>query len=261
MSNYFRVSREVFFHYLFEGDKFSKREAWIWLIGAATWKPKTKSLRGKTITLERGQLSASFRYLAEIWGWNLNVVQRFLNRLIADGMVCVDNETGTMVITICNYDKYQLDEDSESTAEAVESGRHEYDERMPNKHIIRESKNHKNKNLGQKSFFDAGSEPQSQPDSEREWSEFWTIYPHKVAKATAKKSFMAARKKVLFADLMDGLRRYIASKPSDREWCHAATWLNGERWADQPSERPRPAPLRDTTEDEIYASIRRGTIY
>ncbi|BCG85341.1 hypothetical protein MesoLj113c_14510 [Mesorhizobium sp. 113-3-9] len=64
---------------------------------------------------------------------------------------------------------------------------------------------------------------------------WWREYPHKVAKGDAKKAFARAAKKVSLAILLDGVKAYIAAKPVDRPWCNPATWLNGERWLDQPS--------------------------
>lgn len=62
-------------------------------------------------------------------------------------------------------------------------------------------------------------------------------YPHKVGKRAARRAFdRIARSKDAppFAELVDGLERYIAAKPTDRPWCNPATWLNQGRWADQP---------------------------
>ncbi len=64
---------------------------------------------------------------------------------------------------------------------------------------------------------------------------FWPKYPHKVGKAAALPAFRKARKKASLVEIMDGLERYIAAKPPDRSWCNPATFLNQERWADEPS--------------------------
>ncbi|MCJ2009787.1 DUF1376 domain-containing protein [Methylobacterium sp. J-092] len=86
---------------------------------------------------------------------------------------------------------------------------------------------------------------------------FWAEYPEKVGKDPARKSFATVRKsrRVTFAALMDGLARYQASKPADRNWCHPTTWLNQGRWSDQPAapmQRPvavRGSPPRASTAD------------
>lgn len=67
------------------------------------------------------------------------------------------------------------------------------------------------------------------------FDEWWALYPHKVAKAEAKRAFEKAVRKVSAQTLADGVQAYIDRKPPDRPWCNPATWLNGERWLDQPA--------------------------
>lgn len=77
------------------------------------------------------------------------------------------------------------------------------------------------------------------------FSAFWTRYPNKVGKPKAWQSFRAAMRKADFDAIMAGLERYIASKPPDREWLNPTTFLNQERWNDQPAAPPvraGPAP-------------------
>jgi len=62
---------------------------------------------------------------------------------------------------------------------------------------------------------------------------FWPVYPNKVGKPVARNSFVKARAKVDLQTIMVGLRIYV-SKTDDRPWCNPSTWLNQERWADQP---------------------------
>jgi len=68
-----------------------------------------------------------------------------------------------------------------------------------------------------------------------EFETWWASYPHKVAKPAAKRAFTAARRKVSQQTLLAGVDHYRATKPHDRAWCNPATWLNNERWNDQPA--------------------------
>jgi hypothetical protein len=65
---------------------------------------------------------------------------------------------------------------------------------------------------------------------------FWQLYPNKVGKKDADKSFEKVMKSgtVEFEKLMQGLHRYVR-KTDDRPWCNPATWLNQGRWEDQPA--------------------------
>lgn len=82
------------------------------------------------------------------------------------------------------------------------------------------------------------------------WVRFWADYPRKTAKAEARKAFTKAWKKLPDGDeeqiLTGGLERAKASWVDAQFIPHAATWLNGERWNDEPPppSQPRPANVQ-----------------
>jgi hypothetical protein len=105
MSGFIAMSREVFDHPLLrDGERF---RAWFWMVSKACWKPTKFDVHGRIITLDRGQFSCSVRELAEAWGWSKSSVDRFLTRLKTETMIETESGTGRLVITICNYGKYQ----------------------------------------------------------------------------------------------------------------------------------------------------------
>ncbi len=67
--------------------------------------------------------------------------------------------------------------------------------------------------------------------------QFWPLYPNKVDRKAAFKSYMKARQRgIPFDDIMNGLKRYVGAHPADYGyWKGPAAWLNGERWNDQPA--------------------------
>jgi uncharacterized protein YdaU (DUF1376 family) len=71
--------------------------------------------------------------------------------------------------------------------------------------------------------------------TEAEFAEWYAGYPNKVAKPAALKAFAKARQKADLATLIEGVRRYRKTKPPDQSWAHPASWLNAERWTDEPS--------------------------
>lgn len=85
---------------------------------------------------------------------------------------------------------------------------------------------------------------------------WWRVYPHKVAKAAARRAFATALGKAPVDALIAGVQRYVATKPPDRNWCNPATWLNGERWLDEPG-RP---PAADRSPGGARASPQRSRI-
>ena len=69
---------------------------------------------------------------------------------------------------------------------------------------------------------------------------WYAAYPKKVGKGAAERAFKAALKKTDLETLTAGRDRYIAAtRGTDPKFiANPATWLNGERWAD---ETPGPA--------------------
>ena len=91
--------------------------------------------------------------------------------------------------------------------------------------------------------------PWTETDRER----FWAAFPNKVGKADAMKAFDKASNKVTPEALFSALNRY-ANKTDDRPFCNPATWLNQERWLDQPAtnnhgQRPYSSPRRPSGAD------------
>lgn len=108
MSGTVNIARSIFDHELFADQPLTEREAWIWLIMEASWKPRKKRVGDYIADLARGQLAASVRFMAGAWRWTPAKVQRFTKRLQSLEMISVKTDTGVSVITICNYDEYQV---------------------------------------------------------------------------------------------------------------------------------------------------------
>ena len=103
----FAVDRGIWEHPIFAKEPFTEREAWAWLISEAAFKPRKKRVGNTVFDLDRGQVAASIRFMAEAWQWHRNRVFRFLTRLKIGTMIDQHAGRDATVITICNYDKYQ----------------------------------------------------------------------------------------------------------------------------------------------------------
>ena len=93
-----------------------------WMVCQAAWKPTAVRYKGRVIHLERGQLALSVRDLANKWGWSKTKAERFCNRLVTGTVAGTHTETGVNVITICNYNKYQIDPDHAGTPAETGAG-------------------------------------------------------------------------------------------------------------------------------------------
>lgn len=90
--------------------------------------------------------------------------------------------------------------------------------------------------------------PMTDAESKRlaeDFAAFWLEYPIHEGRLAALKAYTKARKHAAAADILSGIARYIAHKPAWKAFAHASSWLNGERWNDEFSERrqtPRTCP-------------------
>ena len=117
---------------VFGKEPYSKAQAWVWLIENACFKRTPFDIRGKTIFIERGQLCKPTRDLAETWRWPETNVRRFLKRLTTDAMIDAQSGAGKTVITICNYDKYQIDTGESGADSGAPNGASKIGERKLN---------------------------------------------------------------------------------------------------------------------------------
>lgn len=131
-AGYYQMARGWQENAFFSDEPFTEREAWLWLIENAAWKPSSARIKGATISLERGQLCFAQRFLAEKWRWSKSRVDRFLKRLAAESMISVCSKNGATaghkagqgqsIITVCNYDKYQSPKEVERGNDEPQNG-------------------------------------------------------------------------------------------------------------------------------------------
>lgn len=107
MSGTVNISRGIWHDTAFKPEPFTEREAFMWIIMEASYKPRQKRVGNVTVDLQRGQLATSVRFMCEAWDWSKSRVDRFLKRLEKRDMIGIDSGTGVNVITVCKYDDYQ----------------------------------------------------------------------------------------------------------------------------------------------------------
>ena len=74
---------------------------------------------------------------------------------------------------------------------------------------------------------------QSKIDRESAFKTFWLMFPRKVGKFAAEKSFEKALKLATSQEIFDGVIRYSRTCGTDPKFiAHPATWLNQGRWLD-----------------------------
>ena len=145
----FSVSRELLAHSLWTGEKFTRGQAWVDLVGHARWKAGFIRVRGQRIDLDRGELAWSERELAKRWKWSRGKVDRFLDELQDDERIIryqqkIKSPSGeekplisipatepqtrpvknylTSIIRVLNYDMYQPNGASDEATDDTSDG-------------------------------------------------------------------------------------------------------------------------------------------
>jgi hypothetical protein len=229
------------------------------LVADAAWKPRRVRLKRGAVDLLRGQLLGSSRFLAERWQWPEPRVRRFLDRISgrraidaqgvalndahSDALIDAQPTANGTIITIRNYDDFQKEAKSEPPSvgakfdaqdDAPNDAPHDAkstqrEEEINNNTLLKESERTRAPRIsfGSRDFGDWPEDFQTV---------FWGLWPHKVGKPAALKALDRVRRNgVSFDVLIAGVNRYIRGKPPDRSWMNPATFLNGDRWEDQPA--------------------------
>lgn len=90
------------------GEKFNRPMCWIDLILLAEVKPKEITIRGIKVVVERGQIAISTRDLAYRWSLSVPTVLKRLKGFVGDGLISISNSNVVSIITILNFEKYQV---------------------------------------------------------------------------------------------------------------------------------------------------------
>ena len=100
------ISRGIREHWVWRNPVYFKR--WAELIMMANYDDREVSFCFHRMMLHRGQLAANLSYLSKLWHVSNQATQKFLVKLEVSGMVTRSVDDGVTIITICNYDRYQL---------------------------------------------------------------------------------------------------------------------------------------------------------
>ncbi|MFA6925194.1 MAG: hypothetical protein WC223_13195 [Bacteroidales bacterium] len=113
--NFFVVSRNLLYSNRWLCEKFTRGQAWVDLFGLAQHTDSYFVVRGIKVEIKRGQLGYSQLTLAQRWKWSRDKVRRYLKCLESDGDIRQQNNEITTIITIVNYDIWQLDNTTNKT--------------------------------------------------------------------------------------------------------------------------------------------------
>jgi hypothetical protein len=229
VAGHINVARSIFDHPLFkDGKPYSQREAWLWLIANAAWRPMKVMVRtGRSqelVSLDRGQLTYSRAFLRTAWLWSSEkLVRTFLARLRQEGML--DLQTGQLqtIITVCNYSAFQFGGADEGPANGPAMGQQRAGNGPEEESIT---------NIKRKKMLPA------MPEGFDDW---YSIYPRKKQRQDAIKAFAKLMRSgvITLEALLAKTRTFAAGwekRPAaDRQFVpYPASWLNKGEFGDDP---------------------------
>ena len=234
MSGTVNISRDIWQDTAFKAQPFTEREAFVWLIMEASYRPRQKRIGNVSVDLERGQLASSVRFMAEAWSWQKSTVDRFLKRLENRDMIGTDSGTGISVITICKYNEYQ-----NATSD---SGTDKFEKRDSSGTAAGQQRDKPNKGLipdAIKKEEAKASSAISHPEVSQHFADFWDAYPHRNGQKKNRKGAEVAFAKVVksgvdVAQIAAGVASMRNAPDVLRGFARdPTTWLNQQGWTDE----------------------------
>lgn len=222
-----KLHRQLLHHQLWQELPFDRARAWVDLLLLANFADSMIRKRGIKVEVRRGQVGLSERELAERWGWSRGKVRRFLNELETVQQIEPQNEPQknnvTSLITITNFDRYQIEEPQNEPANGTTDGPQTGRRIAQNADSANKFQTKKNKK--KKEYISS-------------FSTFWEAYPRKAGKAQAEKSWAKLNPD---SNLQGQIFEALDWQTQQPDWQtdsgkfipHAATWLNGRRWEDE----------------------------
>jgi hypothetical protein len=242
VTGHINVARSIFDHPMFDdGRPLSPREAWLWLISNAAWRPMQVLVRNgrsqQLVSLERGQLTYSRSFLRKAWSWTSDkTVRTFLARLEREAMI--DIQTGQLqtIISISNYGVFQHGGMLTGPSNGPAMGQQRAGNGPEEENII---------SIKEKKMLP--------PQSPAGFDDWYSIYPKKKQPQAAKRAFAKAigSGAITLDALMAKTKTFAvatnwaALSKRDRQFIpYPASWLNAGGYHDEPEgDGGEPAPV------------------
>lgn len=226
-----KLWREQFTHEISERKPWCDGYAWAYLYSRANYRPAIVNFRNQYIPVERGEFVTSELKLSKIFGWSRRRVKSFLFGLKNGGM-CDNRRTQRfIIISICNYDKYQSTEEEKRTIDDTMDGTTDAQQT----HTDKKNKEIKNKDMSESDLSD--------------FDLFYKSYPkhegRKKAVDSWKKLHPDNALQQIILSAIEKQKTHKAGLKSRNEFCPEwpmpATWLHQRRWEDEIPEAEKSA--------------------
>lgn len=116
MTGWFAVKRGITSHPIFHKHP-GRAFVWLWMLETAAYKDTRQDAGGRPVEVKRGQILTSFRQIEAATGVGVQVVRTLFKLLEVERAINTDTSNGRLLVTICNYNKYQAPRDVGDTAD------------------------------------------------------------------------------------------------------------------------------------------------
>jgi len=195
------------------------------LLLSANHKPR----KWKGTVVERGQVITSRDHLATDLKLSVQQIRTALSKLEKSENITIKSTKRFTAITVCNYGTYQseeVDSNQQSNPPATNNQPTDNQQVTTNKNVrIKECKNDKNS--------------VSPTASEIDFDQFWSVYPKKTGKQTARKAWNSKANKS--KPDIEAIIAAVNSAKESPQWTdnsgrfipNPSTWLNRHGWEDE----------------------------
>jgi len=204
---------------------FARGQAWIDLIQLAQFRPSYFFIRKLRVDVGRGQLCRSQEELGQRWGWGRRKVAAYIASVAKEGLITVKAHDRIGVITICNYESYQVKRTTDGTTDDTTDGTTEG--------------TYKKESKGRKGRKEYPLPP------EGNFEAAWLSYPRQRRgdKEKAQFAYSRALKKATGDEIQTGIASYAASEEVAKGFAKGmAAWLNDSRWTNQYAAKKQRGP-------------------
>lgn len=156
MEGWIKLHRQIIEHPDYFSEPFTRVMAWIDLLMLANHKGMNMYVRGNKVEIKRGDTAIAQETLATRWKWSRTKVKRYLNELEKDRQIVQQKSNVINTISIVNYDAYQSDDTTESTADDTTEDQQKISRKPtenPQKSTNKNVKNVKNDKKAHTQFF------------------------------------------------------------------------------------------------------------
>lgn len=211
---YLMLDRKFFDHFFWkEKRKFNRAEAWLDLIQLVSYSNgKSQIINGSLVEYDRGQYPISLSFLMKRWSWSTNKVRTYLSTLERTGQITRQITSGITILTLCNYDVYNGEAQTEGQAEGKAEGQADGKVTEGIKEIKNFNKPRKEINIP--------------------FEVFWNLYDKKTGKVNTVKLWQRLSD-LEREECMEKLPAYISSKPDKVYRKDPATFLRNKSWNDE----------------------------